>query len=209
MIILHEFALSSASYRVRIALRVKGIEYRSVSYRLRAGEQSSPQYLTLNPAGLVPTLEIHGLRLTQSLAIIDYLDTSFPIPRLMPDDPVQRAKALSIVQTIACDIHPLNNLRVIQYLEQDLGHGSDDVAGWYGRWIHAGFKAIEHQLHEMPERRFSIGDEPGIIETYLVPQVYNARRFSVSLDAYPRIVAIADRAAALPTFEAAAPEQSG
>src|ERR1700733_14160204 len=130
--ILHEFALSSASYRVRIALNLKGLEYETRSYRLRAGDQRAPDYLGLNPAALVPTLEIDGLVITQSLAIIDYLDATRPDPRLIPVAPAERARMLAMALTIACDIHPLNNLRVLQYLETEMNQDERARDAWYG-----------------------------------------------------------------------------
>jgi maleylacetoacetate isomerase/maleylpyruvate isomerase len=203
--ILHDFALSSASYRVRIALNLKGLEYETRSYRLRAGDQRAPDYLALNPAGLVPTLEIDGLVITQSLAIIDYLDATRVEPRLIPVDPAERARMLAIAFTIACDIHPLNNLRVLQYLETVLGEDEPVRDAWYSTWVKAGFAAIEAMLRTTQETPFVAGDAPGIADVCLVPQVFNARRFKVDLRPYPRVVQFADRAAALTAFARAAP----
>jgi len=203
--ILHDFALSSASYRVRIALNLKGLEYETRSYRLRAGDQRAPDYLALNPAGLVPTLEIDGLVITQSLAIIDYLDATRVEPRLIPVDPAERARMLAIAFTIACDIHPLNNLRVLQYLETVLGEDEPMRDAWYSTWVMAGFAAIEAMLRTTQETPFVAGDAPGIADVCLVPQVFNARRFKVDLRPYPRVVQFADRAAALTAFARAAP----
>ena len=201
MIRLHEFALSSASYRVRIALNLKGLPYESRPYRLRAGEQRAPDYLALNPAGLVPLLEVDDLRIAQSLAIIDYLDAAYPEPRLIPTDPAARARALEVALTIACDIHPLNNLRVLTYLEARLGHGKTVVDEWYRHWVTAGFDTLEDLLGRTP----ASADGPGIVEICLVPQVYNARRYGADLAPYPRLVALADAAGALPAFVAATP----
>lgn len=200
MIRLHEFLLSSASYRVRIALNLKGLDYESRSYRLRDGEQRAPDYLNLNPAGLVPSLEIDGQTLTQSLAIIEYLDARFPEPRLIPQDAGERAWIMALAQTIVCDIHPLNNLRVLGYLKSDLGQDEGAVQRWYGHWIELGFETIEAMLGARPDTPFAAGDAPGLAEICLVPQVYNARRYNVSLAPYPRLTALADRAAALPAF---------
>jgi maleylacetoacetate isomerase len=203
--ILHDFALSSASYRVRIALSLKGLQYETRSYKLRAGEQRASDYLELNPAGLVPTLEADGLVITQSLAIVDYLDATRPEPRLIPSDPAERARVLAIAHTIVCDIHPVNNLRVLLYLEAVLGQDEHARDGWYRTWVTAGFAAIESMLRARAETAFVAGDAPGIAEVCLVPQVFNARRFKVDLSPFPRLVGVADRAAGLPAFARAAP----
>ena len=200
--ILHDFTLSSASYRVRIVLNLKGLDYETRNYALRAGEQRAPDYLAVNPAGLVPALEVSGLRLGQSLAIIEYLDSVHPQPRMIPTDPIARAKALEMVLTIACDIHPLNNLRILKYLENDLGHDKDAVDTWYRHWVEAGFATLEQLL---PDATYAGGDAPNIVDAFLVPQMYNARRFKTDLTAFPRVTAIADRAAAHPAFASAAP----
>ena len=206
--ILHEFSLSSASYRVRIALNLKGLSYQTRSYRLRAAEQRTPEYLALNPAGLVPTLEIDGRKLTQSLAIIDYLDATHPEPLLVPKDPAERARVLAMALTIACDIHPLNNLRVLQYLEHVLGHDETARNNWYSMWTASGFTALEAMLQETPKYPFAVGPSVTVADICLVPQVYNARRYNVDLTPYPRLVEIADHAAALPAFARAAPPSS-
>jgi maleylacetoacetate isomerase len=203
--ILHDFALSSASYRVRIALNLKGLEYETRSYRLRAGEQRASDYLAINPAGLVPTLEIDGLVITQSLAIIDYLDATRVEPRLIPVEPAERARMLAMALTIACDIHPLNNLRVLQYLETVLDQKEPARDAWYTTWVSAGFAAIEAALRTTSETPFAGGDAPGIADVCLVPQIFNARRFKVDLTPFPRLVQVADRAAALSAFARAAP----
>jgi maleylacetoacetate isomerase len=203
--ILHDFALSSASYRVRIALNLKGLDYQTRSYRLRAGDQRGADYLAINPAGLVPTLEIDGRIITQSLAIIDYLDATRVEPRLIPIDPAERARVLAIAFTIACDVHPLNNLRVLQYLETVMGQDTTARDVWYRTWISSGFAAIEAALRATPETPFVAGESPGIAEVCLVPQVFNARRFKIELESFPRLVQITDRAAALAAFAKAAP----
>ena len=203
--ILHDFTLSSASYRVRIALNLKGVAYETRSYQLRAGEQRTPDYLALNPAGLVPTLEVDGLRIGQSLAIIDYLDARHPTPRLIPEEPAARARTLELAMTVACDIHPINNLRVLQYLRNDLGVDKPRVDDWYRHWVSEGFATLEAKLAERPDAPFAGGHAPDLADVHLVPQMYNARRFETDLSAYPRVVATADRAAALPAFKAAAP----
>lgn len=200
--ILHDYPLSSASYRVRIVLNLKGLAYETRTHALRAGEQRAPAYLAVNPAGLVPALEMDGLRLGQSLAIIDYLDAVAPAPRMIPGDPIARARAMEMALTIAADIHPINNLRVLQYLEQTLGQEKPARDAWYRHWIEQGFTTLERLL---PDTRFAGGDAPDIVDACLVPQMYNARRFAVDLTSFPRVTAMADRAAALPAFADAAP----
>lgn len=200
--ILHDFPLSSASYRVRIVLGLKGLVYEKRSYVLRAGEQRAPEYLEVNPAGLVPALEMHDLRLGQSLAIIEYLDTIHPDPRMIPTDPIARARAMEMALTIACDIHPINNLRVLQYLEQEMVQAKAALDNWYRHWVEQGFATLEALLPDTP---YAGGESPNIVDACLVPQMYNARRFSVDLTPFPRLTAIADRANALPAFANAAP----
>ena len=200
--ILHDFPLSSASFRVRIVLNLKGLAYEKRNYALRAGEQRAPNYLEVNPAGLVPTLEVGDLRLGQSLAIIEYLDAIHPEPRIIPLDPAERARAMEMALTIACDIHPINNLRVLQYLGTELGQDKAAVDGWYRHWVEQGFATLETLLPDSP---FAGGDTPNIVDVCLVPQMYNARRFAVDLKPFPRLTAIADRAAGLSAFAEAAP----
>lgn len=203
--ILHDFELSSASYRVRIALNLKNLSYERRRYVLRAGEQRAPDYLAINPAGLVPTLEIDGVALSQSLAIIEYLDDRFPTPALLPRDPVARARHRAMALTIACDIHPLNNLRVLKYLQEDLEQDKAGVQAWYERWIGLGFSALEQSFASLADGPYVGGDEPGLVDIFLVPQVFNARRYEVDLTPYPQLVAFADKAADHPAFKAAAP----
>jgi maleylacetoacetate isomerase len=200
--ILHDFPLSSASFRVRIVLNLKGLAYEKRNYVLRAGDQRAPEYLAKNPAGFVPALEVDGLVLGQSLAIIDYLDTLAPEPRMVPAEPVQRARAMEMALTIAADIHPINNLRVLQYLKNNLGQEQEAVDTWYRHWIEAGFTTLEKLL---PDTEFAGGNAPNIVDACLVPQIYNARRFKTDLTPFPKVSAMADRAVALPAFADAAP----
>ena len=200
--VLHDFPLSSASFRVRIVLNLKGLAFEKRNYVLRDGDQRAPAYLEKNPAGFVPALEVDGIVLGQSLAIVDYLDAIAPEPRMIPAEPLARARAMEMALTIAADIHPINNLRILHYLKAELGQGQDAIDDWYRHWIAAGFTTLEKLLPDTP---FAGGDAPNIVDACLVPQMYNARRFKTDLTPFPKVTAMADRAAALPAFQAAAP----
>ena len=202
-VVFYEYWRSSAAYRVRIALNLKGVPYRSVQLDLTTGAQSSPEYLALNPQGLVPALAIDGLLLTQSLAIIDYLDAKFKDPPMVSSDPASRSRTLAQALLIAADIHPLNNLRVLKYLRRELGQDDEAVNAWYRHWIAEGFAALEQQA---PDAGFFGGDQPNMADVCLVPQVANARRFDTPLGPYPQLVEIDAALRALPAFAAAAPE---
>jgi len=202
---LHDYFRSSAAYRVRIALNLKGVAYESVPRDLRHGEQRSPDYLAANPQGLVPMLEMDGLRLTQSLAIIDYLDARFPDPPLLPADPAARAQVLAMALLVACEIHPINNLRVLRYLKNGMGQDQTAIDGWYVHWISEGLGALEAMAARHAGRYLS-GDRPGLADICLVPQLYNARRFSAPLEEYPTLVRIDAALAAHPAFAAAHPD---
>jgi maleylacetoacetate isomerase/maleylpyruvate isomerase len=204
-VILYDYALSSACYRVRIALNLKGIAYESRTVALRDGEQQAEAYRSVNPSGLIPTLEIDGLRLGQSLAIIDYLDASHPEPRLVPRNAADRSRVLAMALAVACDVHPLNNLRVLRYLKGELAQDQPAIDRWYGHWIAEGFAGLEAMLTERPPAPFAAGAEPGLADICIVPQIFNARRFAIDLAPYPRLVTAADHAAAHPAFRAAAP----
>jgi maleylacetoacetate isomerase len=204
--LLHDYYRSSASYRVRIALNLKGIAYDSHPVSLIDGAQKSDAYRSLNPQGFVPMLEIDGQRLTQSLAIMVYLDQRFPDPPLVPTDPADGAHVRSLALTIACDIHPLNNLRVLKYLKGTLGHDQDETDAWYRHWVIEGLSALE-ALAAPRSGEFLFGDGVTLADICLVPQLYNARRFSVPLDAYPTLVRADANASALPAFRAAHPDQ--
>ena len=207
--ILYGHALSSASYRVRIALALKGLQVTSVLLDLRAGEQRLEKFLQINSQGFVPALVMDdGAVLTQSVAIIEYLDEIHPNPALLPQTPLARARVRAIAQAIACDVHPLNNLRVLQYLEHELHHDKTTRETWYRHWIKLGFDALERWLvRDGATGRFCHADAPTMADVCLVPQVYNARRFSVDLSPYPRIVGIDAACRDLPAFQAAAPER--
>ena len=206
---LYGYALSSASYRVRIALKLKGLAVATVAVHLRQGEQRQPEFLKLNSQGFVPALRLDdGQVLTQSVAIIEYLDERYPRPPLLPASPAERARVRALCQLIACDVHPLNNLRVLKYLEAQLGLDESARNAWYQHWINAGFEALEQSLMRSASAgRYCHGDSPGMADVLLVPQVFNARRFAVDLAAYPRIAAVDAACRAIPAFAEAAPER--
>jgi maleylpyruvate isomerase len=203
---LHGYWRSTASYRVRIALNVKGLAHEQTTHDLRLGAQREPGYRALAPQGLVPALEADGRVVTQSLAILEWLEERFPEPRLLPADADGRAVVRSMAALIACDIHPLNNLRVLQALRSDLGADEAQVEAWIGRWIGEGFAALEALLAGHGGG-FAYGDTPTLADCCLVPQVYSAERFKVDLAPYPRIRAAAARAGELPAFAAAHPSR--
>ena len=206
---LHTYFRSSAAYRVRIALHLKGLDYEAVPVHLvrGGGEHRQPAYLGLNPAGLVPALEDAGQVLTQSLAIVEYLEETHPQPALLPAAALDRARVRAIAQAIACDIHPVNNLRVLQYLTRELGASEEQKNAWYRHWIGVGLQAVEAMLAgDARTGAFCHGDTPGLADCCLVPQVFNARRFGCELSAMPTVLRIADRCAGLEAFRRAAPE---
>ena len=204
--ILYDYWRSSAAYRVRIALNLKRIDYESRQVDLREGEQKSAEYLALNPQGLVPTLEIDGQRLTQSVAIINYLDLRYPNPPLIPVLAAERAHVVAMAMAIACDIHPLNNLRVLKYLKNELGHSQDEIDRWYAHWIGEGLPALE-AMAAPQAGRFLFGDAPTGADVLLVPQLYNARRYNLPLDAYPTLLRAEENANSLDAFAAAHPDR--
>jgi maleylacetoacetate isomerase len=206
---LHTYWRSSAAYRVRIVLALKGLEYESVPRHLLrdGGEQRRPDYLALNPQGLVPALEHDGHVLTQSLAICEYLDERFPEPLLLPASPHDRAAVRAMALAVACDIHPLNNLRVQQYLRDGLGHGEAAVSQWVRNWIAEGFGALETLIGRYSgDGRHSFGESVTLADACLVPQAYNARRAGLDLAAWPRLAAVTGYLETLPAFAAARPE---
>jgi maleylpyruvate isomerase len=207
---LYTYANSSAAYRVRIAMNLKGItpEYAFVNLIKDGGEHHKPEYRAVNPQELVPTLVVGGQAIGQSLAIVEYLDEVHPSPRLLPVHPLERARVRQIALAVACDMHPVNNLGVRQYLKSALKHSDEEIAVWYEHFIHRGFKAIEALLAGSKDTgRYCHGEEVTLADICLVPQVYNARRYNISLDAYPTIVRIDAAARALPAFAEAAPEK--
>jgi maleylacetoacetate isomerase len=205
-IVLHDYYRSSAAYRVRIALNLKGLEYESRTVNLLHSEQQGDEYRALNPHGLVPMLEIDGCKLTQSLSIIMYLATRYPEPPLLPADAADAAHVRSMALSIACDIHPLNNLRVLKYLKGELGASQDEVDAWYRHWIVQGLAPLE-AVAAPRAGAFLFGDTPTIADVCLVPQLFNARRFDVPLDAYPTLLRADANANTLDAFAAAHPDK--
>jgi len=204
--VLHDYFRSSAAYRVRIALNLKGVDYESRQVNLADGDQKSDEYRALNPQGLVPMLEIDGHRLTQSLAIMVYLDQRFPEPVLMPRDPADGAHVRAMALSIACDIHPLNNLRVLKYLTGNLGVNEDSKNAWYAHWITEGFIALE-AMATPSAGDFMFGDSPTLADVMLVPQMFNARRFNIPLDAYPTLLRADENACRIEAFATAHPDR--
>jgi maleylacetoacetate isomerase len=204
--VLYDYYRSSAAYRVRIALNLKGLDYKQRSISLVDGAQKSDEYRALNPQGLVPMLEIDGLKLTQSLSIIMYLATRYPEPQLLPGDAGDAAHVRSMALAIACDIHPLNNLRVLKYLKGELGHTQEEVDRWYAHWISEGLTALE-AMAAPRAGSFLYGDTPTIADVCLVPQLYNARRFNVPLEGYPTLLRADENANSLDPFAVAHPDR--
>lgn len=202
-LVLHDYFRSSASFRVRIALNLKRLAYERVEVSLIAGEQRSDAYLEQNAQGFVPMLVVDGEPIIQSMAIIDWVDRAFPEPRLIPEEAMPRAIALARAQVIASDIHPLGNLRVLKYLTKDLGLNEQTKDRWIATWIVQGLDALEAMAGD---DRYLGGDAPGIADCCLVPQIYNARRFEVPLDAYPRLVEIDAACMELEAFQKAHPD---
>ncbi|MDQ2878858.1 MAG: maleylacetoacetate isomerase [Pseudomonadota bacterium] len=209
MIRLYGYWRSSAAYRVRIALALKQVPCDSIDVSLIDGSQRATGNLARNPQGFVPTLEVDGTPLTQSLAIIDWLDTAYPDPRLIPADPLSRAKTLALALVVVADIHPVDNLRVLKRLEAQFGADQAAKDAWYRHWVAEGFAALETMaVADRDTGPFLGGAAPDLADVCLVPQMYNARRFDLPLDAYPRLV-VADAAAqALPAFAAAHPDRT-
>lgn len=202
-IILYDYWRSSASYRVRIALNLKGVAYASVPTSLLDGDQRAPDYVARNPQGFVPMLTIDGHDLTQSLAIIDYLDAKYPEPPMVSRDPLERATTLAQAMVIAADIHPVNNLRILKYLKDELGQEQEAIARWYRHWITEGFAALETMA---PESGFFGGGQPNLADVCLVPQMANARRFETDLARFPKLLRIDAACNELEAFQKAAPE---
>ena len=206
---LYTFFRSSAAFRTRIAVNLKGIEYDHVHVDLRgpASDQRKAGYLAVNPQGLVPALVVDGTTVSQSLAIIEYLDETYPDPPFLPRSPLDRARVRAMALSIACDIHPLNNLRVLNYLRSPLGHDEDAVNTWYRHWIAAGFDALEKEVSRAAgDGRHMFGSSVTIADIFMVPQMYNARRFKCDVTPYPTLRGICSYLETLPAFTRAAPE---
>ena len=203
---LYGYWRSSASYRVRIALAVKGLDYEQVPINLAQGAQGGVGFRLLNPQGLVPYLIDDTAGLNQSLAIIEYLDEVYPNPPLLPADALGRARVRAAALQIACDIHPLNNLRVLRYLKVELGQEQDVVDAWYRHWVELGFAALE-ELAEGATGAYLFGDAVTLADVCLVPQMWNARRLQADIARFPKLVAIDTRLNALPAIRAASPER--
>jgi maleylacetoacetate isomerase len=206
---LYNYFRSSAAYRTRIAFNLKGIQPDTVEVDLRApvNDQQKPDYRSINPQALVPALTVEDTTIAQSLAIIEYLDETHPDPPLMPRSPVNRARVRAMALAIACDMHPLNNLRVLNYLRSPLGQDEETVNAWYRHWIAVGFSGLEQEARRATgDGRHMFGQSVTVADIYLVPQMFNARRFKCELDPYPTLRAISAHLESLPAFAKAAPE---
>lgn len=202
-IILYDYWRSSASYRVRIALQLKGVAFKIVPTSLLDGRHKLPEYVARNPQGFVPMLSIDGHDLTQSLAIIDYLDANYPDPAMVSSNPADRARTLAQALVIAADIHPVNNLRILKYLKDQLGQDQQAIEDWYRHWILEGFNALEAMA---PQDGLFGGDLPNLADVCLVPQMANARRFNTPLESFPKLVRIDAVLTEMPAFKAAHPD---
>lgn len=204
---LYTFFRSSAAYRVRIALNLKGLPYESIPKAFAKNEHRAADYLAVNPQGLIPALETDGVALSQSLAIMEYLDETHPAPAFLPSDAIGRARVRSMALAIVADLHPIDNLRVLNYLRKELGQDDNGVNTWYRHWVTEGFKGLESQAREYSKgSRYCYGDAVSLADICLVPQMFNARRFETDLSAFPTLVAISRHLESLPQFDAARPE---
>ncbi|MDO9405937.1 MAG: maleylacetoacetate isomerase [Polaromonas sp.] len=206
---LHNYFRSSASFRVRIAMALKGLPYEYIPVHIARGEHRQEPFASLSADALVPLLEVDGARLSQSMAIIEYLDEKHPEPPLLPPDALGRARVRALAQCIACDTHPVNNLRVLKYLSGTLKLDDDAKNAWYRHWCREGLEAFERQLGQLPasvaSSAFCYGDTPTLADLCLVPQIFNARRFAADLTGLPRTMAAFDASMALPAFQQSQP----
>lgn len=201
---LYTYFRSSAAFRVRIALNVKDLRYESLFVHLAKSEHRRPEYAKVNPQGLLPTLELDdGIRLNQSLAIIEYLEDKYPRPPLLPSDAVGKARVRGLAALVACEIHPLNNLRVLQHLKRSLGQSEEQVNAWYRHWIADGLAKLEAQLD--PKAKFAYGDAPTMADCCLVPQIFNAKRYDCNLAPYPTTMRVFEQCMRLEAFDRAQP----
>jgi len=204
MLKLYSYFRSSAAYRVRIALNHKGIDYQQIPVNLVMDEHNTPDYLSINPQGLVPAIKLaDDTIITQSTAILEWLEEQYPEPNLYPHDPIIRAKVRSLCNIIACDIHPLNNLRVLKYLVEEFNINEEKKSNWYLNWIAKGFSSLEKALSPEP---FALGHKVSMVDVYLIPQVFNALRFKQDMNDYPNITRIYRACNELEAFKRAAPE---
>jgi len=207
-LILHNYFRSSTSLRVRIVLALKGLDYEYAGYALLDNAHKQESFLSLNPQGLVPALQTPDGVIAQSMAIMEYLDEVHPAPALLPDTPIARARVRSLAQIVAMDIHPINNLRLLQYIRTEFGADDAAVKDWFQQWANEGFAALESRLTDEPETgRFCHGDTVSLADVCLVSQAVNNRRFDISLDAYPTIERIVTQCLALPAFAQAMPDK--
>lgn len=203
---LYNYFRSSASFRVRIALELKGLPYEYVPVHIAKGEHRQPAFADVGLEGLVPVLELaDSTRLTQSMAIIEYLDEVHPEPALLPADPLARARVRALAQIVACEIHPVNNLRILKYLTRELHVSEDAKNTWYRHWVRTGLEAFERQLAAAPAGRFCHGDTPTLADCCLVPQIFNGQRFNTPFDGLTRTMAVFEACMALPAFQQAQP----
>ncbi len=202
---LHNYFRSSASFRVRIALELKALSYEYIAVHIAKGEHKKEAYAALSADTLVPLLEVDGEKLLQSMAIIEYLDETHPTPALLPPDALGRAKVRALAQSIACEIHPLNNLRVLKYLVRELKVDEAAKNTWYRHWVRGGLEAFERQLNQLAPSTYCYGGTPTLADCCLVPQIFNAKRFGVNLDGLPRTMSAFEACMALEAFQKAQP----
>ena len=204
---LYTYFRSSAAFRVRIALNLKGLDYQPTFVHLAKGEHRKPEYAAVNPQALVPTLEEDGRLFTQSLAILEYLEETHPQPPLLPQDPFARARVRSLALLIACEIHPLNNLRTLRHLKNSLGQSDEQVNGWYRHWVADGLAKLEAELQNPGTGHFCHGQTPTIADCCLVPQIFNAKRYQCELGPYPAVMRVFDACMQLDAFVRAQPDK--
>lgn len=204
---LYTYFRSSAAFRVRIALNLKGLDYQPTFVHLAKGEHRKPEYAAVNPQGLLPALEVDGALLAQSIAIMEYLEEAHPQPPLLPKHPLERARVRSLSLIVACEIHPLNNPRVLKYVKNTLGHGQEEIDAWYRHWIADGLAKLEAELGRPGTGRHCHDDAPSMADCCLVPQIFNAQRFACDLKPYPTVMRVFDACMQLDAFVRAQPDK--